>query len=86
MVRYDIVRNQQPNAFDRIAAAANLSGAAFKLYCYFETTYLYIRPYVIELLNISPKTVDKAFDELVEKKYLQKLSPLRYEFYVKIPS
>ena len=35
MVKYDIVRNQQPNAFDRIAAAANLSGAAFKLYCYF---------------------------------------------------
>lgn len=84
MVKYEIVKERDPIMEDRLAAAAQLSGAAFKLYCYFESTSLYMRPYVIELLNISPKTVDKAFDELVEKGYLQKLSPLRYKFYGKI--
>lgn len=84
MVKYEIIKERDPTVEDRLAAAANLSGAGFKLYCYFESTSLYLRPYVIELLKISSKTVDKAFEELIEKGYLQQLSPLRFQFNGKI--
>ena len=85
MIKYEIIKEQDPTIEDRLAAAANLSGAAFKLYCYLEDSSLYVRPYVIELLKISSKTIDKAFDELVEKGYLYQLSPLRYQFIGKNP-
>ena len=85
MVKYEIIKEGDPTIEDRLAAAANLSGAGFKLYCYFESISLYIRPYVIEFLKISPKTADKAFEELIEKGYLQQLSPLRFHFNGKIP-
>lgn len=73
MIKYEIIKERDPTIEDRLAAA-NLSGAGFKLYCYFESTSLYLRPYVIELLKISSKTVDKSFEELIEKGYLQQLS------------
>lgn len=80
MVKYEIIKEREPTIEDRLAAAANLSGAGFKLYCYFEYSILYVRPSVSEKLGINVKTVDKAFDELIEKGYLQQLSPLRYQF------
>ena len=85
MVKYEIIKEREPTVEDRLAAAACLSGAGFKLYCYLESTSLYMRPYVIEFLKISSKTVDKAFEELIEKGYLQQLSPLRFQFNGKIP-
>lgn len=84
MVKYEIIKEREPTREDRLAAAANLSGAGFKLYCYLEGSSLYVRPYVIELLKISSKTIDKAFDELIEKGYLFPLSPLKYQFVGKI--
>ena len=37
MIKYEIIKEQDPTIEDRLAAAANLSGAGFKLYCYFES-------------------------------------------------
>lgn len=84
MVKYEIIKEREPTIEDRLAAAANLSGAAFKLYCYFENISLYIRPIAGEVLGINVKTVDKAFEELLEKGFLQQLSPLRFLFKEKI--
>ena len=80
MVKYEIIKEREPTREDRLAAAANLSGAAFKLYYYLEEVSLYIRPVASEALGINVKTADKAFEELVEKGYLQQLSPVRYQF------
>ena len=74
MVKYRITKEQDPTIENRLATVVNLSETGFKLYCYFESTSLYIRPYIIELLKISSKTVDKVFEELIEKGYLQQLS------------
>lgn len=37
MIKYENIKERDPTIEDRLAAATNLSGVGFKLYCYFES-------------------------------------------------
>ena len=59
MVKYEIIKERDPTVEDRLAAAANLSGAGFKLYCYLESfpwgATSYSRKDFVDKINISLK-------------------------------
>lgn len=84
MVKYEIIKEQDPTVEDRLAAAANLSGAGFKLYCYFESfpwgASTYIQKDFTKLIGLDARTANSAFTELVEKGYLKVYSDSTYFF------
>lgn len=85
MVKYEIIKEREPTIEDRLAAAAAyLSGASFKLYCYLESfpwgATSYSRKDFVDKINISLKTANVAFEELIEKGYLTPYSTTTYRF------
>ena len=84
MVKYEIIKERDPTIEDRLAAAACLSGAGFKLYCYLESftwgATSYSRKDFVDKINISLKTANTAFEELIEKGYLTSYSATTYRF------
>lgn len=58
-----------------LAAARQLTGAAFKLYIYFDCITnpvgQYTRAKTVDILKLSRHTLDAAFNELCERGYLQ---------------
>lgn len=84
MVKYEIIKERNPTIEDRLAAAANLSGAGFKLYCYLESfpwgASFYNRKDFVDKIRISLKTANVAFEELIEKGYLIPYSTTTYRF------
>lgn len=84
MVKYEIIKERDPTIEDRLAAAANLSGAGFKLYCYFESfpwgASIYIQKDFTKLIGLDARTANSAFAELVEKEYLKAYSNSTYFF------
>lgn len=83
MVKYEIIKEREPTIEDRLAAAC-LSGADFKLYCYLESfpwgATSYSRKDFVDKINISLKTANVAFEELIEKGYLTPYSTTTYRF------
>lgn len=83
MVKYEIIKEREPMIEDRLAAAY-LSGAGFKLYCYLESfpwgATSYSRKDFVDKINISLKTANVAFEELIEKGYLTPYSTTTYRF------
>ena len=67
----------------RLKAAANLNGMAYKLYTYLETFQNeeeYSRAVFLQLMHTTPKSANAAFEELVEKTYLNPENSLTYFF------
>ena len=84
MVKYEIIKEREPTIEDRLAAAANLSGAAFKLYCYFESfpwgASTYLQKDFISKMEVTYHTAVSAFEELIKKGYLSPYSDITYFF------
>lgn len=84
MVKYEIIKERDPTIQDRLAAAANLSGAGFKLYCYLESfpwgASTYIQKDFISKMNIIYRTAVAAFEELIKFGYLYPYSDTTYFF------
>lgn len=80
MVKYEIIvkkkyEKEEATSY-RLSAAKILSGTGFKLFCYLESfpwgSTCYNRKTFTDLMKIAPKTADFAFEELIEKGFLQK--------------
>lgn len=84
MVKYEIIKEREPTREDRLTAAANLSGAGFKLYCYLESfpwgASTYIQKDFVKQIGLDARTASSAFVELVEKNYLKAYSGSTYFF------
>lgn len=84
MVKYEIIKEREPTIEDRLAAAACLSGAAFKLYCYFEAfpwgASTYIQKDFANQMNLDTRTASSAFSELIKEGYLKAFSDSTYFF------
>ena len=82
MIKYEIIKERNPTIEDRLAAAANLSGAGFKLYCYFESfpwgASTYIQKDFMTKINIIYRTATAAFEELIKFNYLSPYSDSTY--------
>ena len=69
---------------DTMFAAKVLNGMAYKLYIYIashiDTEIIYEKKNFIQTINTTDKSVNKAFDELVEKNFLIQENPLVYSF------
>ena len=88
MVKYEIIIQENCSKEEamsyRLSAAKILSGTGFKLFCYLESfpwgITRYNRKTFTDLMNVAPKTADFAFEELIEKGYLQQQDETSYIF------
>lgn len=85
MVKYEIIREEFLNTPEnRFKVAKELSGAALKLYCYFETfpvgTTTYIQKDFVNEIGLDARTVSAAFNELFKNGYLKQYPPSVYFF------
>ena len=69
---------------DTLFAAKVLNGMAYKLYIYFasfqEEETMYEKKNFIQTISTTDKSVNKAFDELIDKKFLIQENELTYFF------
>lgn len=74
------------SAEERLAAARKLTGAAFKLFIYFdsfvEPKFIYERVDAGKILNLDRTTLNRAFEDLCNEKYLISKGNKIYDFYV----
>ena len=84
MVKYEINKERDRTIEDRLAAAANLSGAGFKLYCYLESfpwgASFYIQKDFANQMGLDARTASSAFSELIKENYLVAFSDSTYFF------
>jgi len=69
---------------DTMVAAKLLNGMAYKLYIYIASydsdEIIYEKKNFIQTVHTTDKSVNKAFDELIEKHFLVQINPLVYLF------
>ena len=84
MVKYEIIKERDPTIEDRLAAAACLSGAGFKLYCYLESfpwgASTYLQKDFVKQMGFDARTASSAFSELIKEGYLKAFSESTYFF------